>query len=323
MRFTCLVAVLALGCYESTPFEGMLPPRDSGVDARRTDTGPRVDASIDAFVPRDAPPVGDAGTDTGPGGDVCTGGETFVWVLGVTQPIVAFDGMTADGFDLDGRVSRISDPEGCFQEDFTSPDGTRGIDNQFAALIPTLEGFLGPLEILYFDIYFEGDPPVVIEARHVDDLRNDDCIDVLVHRARYDGAGPPRFEMIGYTPGQLFRSFESFRYARASINRRQLTAEDGTYPFVVPVNGTVAVNRLRNAQLRATVRGDQLESVVAGGAWDLEDAVESLAGAGDVPPDLVRSVFESLTDLNRDETGLCSALSVGIGHPIGVDGVLR
>ena len=323
MRFTCLVAVLALGCYESTPFEGMLPTRDSGVDARRTDTGPRVDASIDALMPRDAPPVRDAGTDTGPGGDLCTGGETFVWVLGVTTPIVSFDGMTADGFDLDDRVSRISDPEGCFQQDFTSPEGVPGIDNQFAALIPTLEGLLGPLDLVYFEIYFEGDPPVVIEARHVDDLRNDDCVDVLVHRARYDGAGPPRFEMIGYTPGQLFRSFESFRYARASINRRELTAEGGTFPFVIPVNDTVAVNRLRDARLRATVRGDQLDRIVAGGSWDLEDAVDSLAGAGDVPAEVVRSVFESLTDLNPDGTGVCASLSVGIEHPVGVDCVLR
>lgn len=326
MRFPCLLLVLACGCYESTLFEGVLPPRDSGTDARRPgpDVGPRPDASIDAFRPPDAPPMFDAGFDAGPGGDRCTGGETFVWVLGVIEPIRSFDGTRADGFDLDDRISSAGDPEGCSQQDFVAFDGTRGIDNQFASLIPTLESVgEGSLDMLYFEIFLEGDPPVLIEARHVDDLANDDCIDVLVHRGRYDDRGAPRFEMINYAPGQLFRSFESFRYADASIQRRTLTARGGVYPFALPIAGTIAVNRLRDAQIRADVVGDQLSRILAGGRWQVEAAVESIVGAGDLPPDVVRSVLESIADLAPGPDGTCTGISVGVRHANGVDAVLR
>lgn len=326
MRFTCLVLVLAWGCYDSHPFEGVLPPRDAGTDGRRdddvgprSDVGPRIDSAIDAFMPRDAPPIFDAG----PGGDRCTGGETFVWALGVIEPIMVSGTARADGFDLDDRVSAEGDPEGCFQRDFVAFDGTRGIDNQFAALLPTLEGFSGPLGPIYFELFFSGEPLVLIEARHVDDLRNDDCIDVLVHRGRYDGRGPPRFEMINYAPGQLFRSFESFRFTDATIERRTLNATGGIYPFDLPVAGTTAVNRLRDARVRADIVGDQLSRVLAGGRWPIEAAIESIVGTGDVPPEVVRSVLESIADLEVGPDGLCTGISVGIRHANGVDAVLR
>jgi hypothetical protein len=42
------------------------------------------------------------------------------------------------GFDLDARVTPTGDRESCGRGDFTSPDGTGGVDNQLARLLPAI-----------------------------------------------------------------------------------------------------------------------------------------------------------------------------------------
>ena len=45
----------------------------------------------------------------------------------------------APGFDLDHKVSDETDVDTCSQADFIGIDGTPGIDNQFATLVPLIE----------------------------------------------------------------------------------------------------------------------------------------------------------------------------------------
>ena len=53
------------------------------------------------------------------------------------------DDPRVDGFDLYGRVSTTSDNASCRQADFTSHDGTPGIDNQLAKLLPIVDSMTG------------------------------------------------------------------------------------------------------------------------------------------------------------------------------------
>ena len=48
------------------------------------------------------------------------------------------DGVS-DGFDLDGFATSAGDDEGCGVPDLTSPDGTSGVDNAVAGLLPILD----------------------------------------------------------------------------------------------------------------------------------------------------------------------------------------
>lgn len=50
----------------------------------------------------------------------------------------ADDGIAA-GFDLDGLVTDGADPRTCFKTDFTGPDGTPGVDNQLARILPVID----------------------------------------------------------------------------------------------------------------------------------------------------------------------------------------
>ena len=58
----------------------------------------------------------------------------------------------SEGFDLDRVSSTNSDRQGCGHADYTSADGTAGIDNAFAALVPVLESIgAGAVESLIND----------------------------------------------------------------------------------------------------------------------------------------------------------------------------
>ena len=70
-----------------------------------------------------------------PGGDGDTDAPTVVQHTAVLHTVDfarEADGVTR-GFDLDGE------PDACDTPDFTSPDGTPGIDNNFATLLPLME----------------------------------------------------------------------------------------------------------------------------------------------------------------------------------------
>jgi hypothetical protein len=84
------------------------------------------------------------------------------------------------GFDLDGNVSDGTEPEDCDWEDFESPDGTQGIDNQMARLTPLFEpaGLGQAFDYLETSIEDSGFFHL-FELRGVDDLVNDDEVELI------------------------------------------------------------------------------------------------------------------------------------------------
>ena len=74
--------------------------------------------------------------------------ETKTSVVSLLDVPKANDGI-APGFDLDQYTSDLSDGRSCYKSDLVAPDGTRGVDNQLATLVPLLdlegEGALGGL----------------------------------------------------------------------------------------------------------------------------------------------------------------------------------
>jgi hypothetical protein len=106
--------------------------------------------------------------------------EAAIWlpeVQGNPFPWREARGATGFGLDLNGRSDA---------EDFTSPDGERGVDNELYRVIGCVEEFRGPTGRFYHlinrfvrDFAFNR---VLIEIRGVDSLSNDDNVQVVSYR---------------------------------------------------------------------------------------------------------------------------------------------
>lgn len=89
----------------------------------------------------------------------------------------------APGFDLDGRVSNATDREACGKKDFTSPDGTPGVDNQIGAVWASVYDLAGvPVEGLVKSAVNDAKLALVVEFDGLDDPWNDDDVTIRVFR---------------------------------------------------------------------------------------------------------------------------------------------
>ena len=94
-------------------------------------------------------------------------------------PFREAQGKIAYGLDLDGKVK---------PNDFTSPEGDKGIDNQLYRAIGCIEEYRGPTGILHFLVNrylrdFDYNR-VMFEITKLDDLTNDPDVDVTILRGR-------------------------------------------------------------------------------------------------------------------------------------------
>ena len=213
----------------------------------------------------------------------------------------------AAGFDLDGVDSDGSaEGAGCRQRDVVSLDGRfGGVDNQGAALVPTLDSVLTTdLATTAATAIGEGRFGVLVELRHWNVTANDDCVDVIVHQASpvapldLDPDGAPR-------PGQ---SFVAEGMPRHFVNERmedgELRADSGGFPVPQPF-----MSDLQSAHLRLQWDGAQMSGVVAG------DLPASLAVATlfcrepRIPESVLDDILTSVADLRPDSEGGCEGIS--------------
>ncbi len=138
--------------------------------------------------------------DDGPAEAVLSAGEAFE---GSASSGIAFGDLTArpavvvreihvagsvsssiaPGFDLDGRVSNATDREACGKKDFTSPEGTTGIDNQLGAVWASVYDLAGvPVEGLVKAAVNDGKLAFVVEFDGLDDPWNDDDVTLRLFR---------------------------------------------------------------------------------------------------------------------------------------------
>lgn len=83
------------------------------------------------------------------------------------------------GFDLDDHVSDLGDSKGCGKQDFTDPEGTEGIDNAFAQLMPAVENTEAvAIKGLLQNAVDAGELLLMVQITGLDDPLNDDCVTV-------------------------------------------------------------------------------------------------------------------------------------------------
>lgn len=221
---------------------------------------------------------------------------------------------TLAGFDLDGIDSAAGDAAGCGHADNVSPDGTSGVDNAFAALVPVLESIgAGAVEGLIEDAINSGELLLLMELHALDAQDADECVDLTLYR----GTGTP---LIG-TDGEM-QIDQTFA---VDTSRPSSSASDGAV-----AGGTFEIRDVEIA-LPVQILDEFLEFDLAGGAirftWNEDGTVSGeLAGGVSVASlstqignisdigglqDVVPPLIEGAADLWPDESGACTHLSIG------------
>jgi len=247
----------------------------------------------------------------------CTGADARCLFVASTLSVAVEDVAGAvPGFDLDGRISDATDDLGCNQEDWVSPDGVPGIDNQFASLAPTLEAALGEdLQDAIDASIADGSLILLMELEGVD-ATNDDTVTLDVASGSTADGDPPTLDGTAIAPGQSFTiDLTPVDDAPAVLRGGVLEASAPELPFSLPIDATTNLDVIiRDAQVRATVTGvPTLEDGVIGGWLMLDELVTAFqAAAPDVDSALIRSVLEGVADLEPDGDGICQAVSIAV-----------
>lgn len=186
------------------------------------------------------------------------------WPTGRLEPFPFHEagGTVAPGLNLDGK-------EG--PNDFTSPDGKRGVDNQLFRALGCIDNYRQKSSVLNFDkTFFKKNQfsRMLIQLTDVDSLIDDDDVTVTTYRGQdplmTDASGA------GYLPGGTQRL--DIRWGKEFINRAKGRIVNGTLmteplDFYVPLE--IARDEganwwIRGARLNLRLTPERAEGLVAG-----------------------------------------------------------
>ena len=233
-------------------------------------------------------------------------------------PYYEAKGKIAIGMNLDGKVG---------PNDFTSPDGEKGVDNQLYRAIGCLDFFRGPTGVLYIfstkylrDFNFDR---AILELTNVDSLENDDDVDVTIYRGldrlMTDATG--NTVMAGGSQridGRFGRRF--VRHFKGKIAGGVLTTEpvDAAWPWAI-FPRDVATYSFRGLRFRLKVTPEGAEGLM-GGYADVDNWYHSLItsysthhlGYGRVSAPALYHSLKRLADGYPDAKGENTAISFAV-----------
>ena len=219
------------------------------------------------------------------------------------------------GVDLDGVDTQMAEEGTCFQPDFISPDGRRGVDNAFAFLFELVESFFqaGTVEGIIQGTINEGRLLMMFGVTGVDDWENDESVvlEVFLGQGRPD-VGGDGFIVSGQTFDRDAQSETTF--VPASIVDGALETEAFELTMPMAFFNVFFDLRLHGAKIRAEVSPDGEWRGVVAGAIDGQDVVDLAVQADMMQEIQVSGILESLlpnwVDLGYDvDAGTCSQLS--------------
>ncbi len=207
----------------------------------------------------------------------------------------------SEGFDLDDRVSERDDEESCFKYDYVGPDGTPGIDNQLAQLIPVLEQIAGDvLDGLVQGAINDGALMIVVE-------QGPEAVHVT------QAMGVPFLGTDGRILGdQTMLEDPEVPRVRAEYTVDGDTVTAGPIHLPIPVN-VLQVSFTLNIQqgrIRFSKQEDGTYRGVMAGEVEVQEVIDAIA-AGDVgsATDIAERVLSGQADMRRNEEGVCEAFS--------------
>lgn len=99
-----------------------------------------------------------------------------------TVSFLRADDGVSEAFDLDAAVTRAGDVAGCGVPDLRAPDGTEGVDNSFAELLPVLEAAGG--SAIPFLVQAAVDAGALLLSFEIGEEDATGCVPVVVGRAQ-------------------------------------------------------------------------------------------------------------------------------------------
>ena len=221
------------------------------------------------------------------------------------------EGISA-GFDLDASVTAPGGPTGCGVGDHVDPDGTTGIDNAFAGLMPFLDSTeAAALEPLLQQKINEGELTLLIEIAGLDDTEQDDCVAVRMLR----GSGLPQLGTDGLIlEDQTFELDETVQVlpsVEGAVTDGVLEVRGISFDLPVVVFDFDMVLELTDAALRLDLADNGTAAGVLGSGFRWQPLLEELLTT---PIDITLQkalpvLIAQLADLRPDEEGVCQELS--------------
>jgi hypothetical protein len=218
----------------------------------------------------------------------------------------------APGFDLDGKVSDASDATTCNTPDFVHPDGTPGIDNQLAEVLPGVEAVVGnAVDGLVQGGINDGQLLILLEMDNVPDPRNAPAAKLTFEMGTFTR---PTLGTDGVIEG--FQTFDidperPVSHTDAKLADGEMTA--GPFELAIPIAifDVSFILHVHGARLRYTIDDEGfIQGHMGGGVVidELLDGVRQGAGVESMIP-LFRSVMDAAADLDPDADGKCRQVS--------------
>jgi hypothetical protein len=221
----------------------------------------------------------------------------------------------SDGFDLDGEVTLDGGATGCGIADFVASDGTPGIDNAFARMLPALEATEAQaVETLIQQTINMGDLLLMMRVSGVDDPWNDDAVDVEVFR----GMGAPLLGSDGrILPSQTFDVDPEgvpSRVAGVPIVDGRIQADGLAIVLPVQIFDVFLDLHILDASVRLTAptaEGEPWAGLMAGGVeTSTIQAIADEENVDDALSGLVAALLAANADLAPTGAGGCEQLSM-------------
>jgi hypothetical protein len=255
------------------------------------------------------------------GHDICSDADLFDTPERATQKLV--QSKIAPGMDLDGAVDGRATAGTCAHDDFTSPTGEKGVDNQFFRAVACNTFWRGAATGVGDVLGAQGwaDNPVVVVVYDVQSWQDDPHVEVVIAPAKDKPQSDVKQQIVA---GASLTLSDDPRY-RLRLNGKivngLLTTESGH--LIVPYNWSAVSGGefiVRHIRLRVRRTEDGELTGEAGGYRPIDNAIGILhvggvgvASVAGVECASVRKTLRILADGDPDpKTKQCTSVSSGM-----------
>lgn len=223
----------------------------------------------------------------------------------------------AMGIDLDRHVTSVPEEATCGRLDLKAPDGTPGIDNQLALIIPVIEKQFGnALDGIVQGAINDGRLLISFDLQNVNDTFDDRCVDMEVKL----GEGKPSLGTDGvldaYQTFDLRKNGQMISPAKGGkIEKGVFTI--GPFPMRIPIAVFDVSFMIYFREAIVTFRIDEdgnAEGILGGGISidEVADGVKDGAGVAKYLPE-IRTAGLLYSDMGYDgELGRCTLASAAL-----------
>jgi hypothetical protein len=234
-------------------------------------------------------------------------------------------GKVHNGFNLDGADSttaKTAAPNTCAHENFVSPTGEHGIDNQMGRVVGCIRGYAPGFD---FDkttaaTLADGSYSVLIELRGVDDLRNDPDVDVGIYSGKPGVITDATGKILPFQSVAIHDDPHYHAETKGKIVDGVLTTEPVHVHLRVDLQVIHSEHDLKDARIKAELLPDGGLKGFMGGYYDLERRWEHFIHAGVITslivayncPGVYAAMHELADGYPDPKTGKCTAISTAM-----------